>query len=512
MSDLEALINILPPDISVALYKNEILNDLLEVILDLGRFPEARFPNTDIVLNNREITGEDLDYVVSRLGGFGGDNRAGIERTLHRISAMRNRQGKVVGITCRVGRYVFGTSRVIGDLINTGQGVLLLGRPGVGKTTLLREVARVLADEHRKRVVIVDTSNEIAGDGDIPHLAIGRARRMQVPRPELQHGVMIEAVENHMPEVIIIDEMGTELEAVAARTIAERGVQLIATAHGNTLENLVFNPTLSDLVGGVQSVILGDEEAKRRKTRKAILERKASPAFDIVVEMHDWNRVAVHTNVAAVVDKILRGIAISPEVRLIDSAGEVGKVHQGNIRETRVVEYNKEDQAQLFKKKPRSEPMKLFPFGINKNKVEQAMREAQLPLTVVRDLSKSDIFLTTKSYYKRYPRALLDAEMLGRQIYVIRNNSFSQIEQFVRNLSASSKGKTPFASSDSAIGEAEYAVDLVRNGETAVELSPQSAYVRRLQHLLAQGHNLRSTSNGKAQNRRVTILRSPRGN
>src|SRR5207248_7909528 len=274
------------------------LEGLLETVMDLGRLPEARFAGREEILSRREVSAEDIAYVISRIGQFGGDNRAGIERTLHRISALRNRAGKVVGLTLRVGRAVYGTVVIIRDIVESGRSILLLGRPGVGKTTMLREVARVLADDLNKRVVIVDTSNEIGGDGDIPHPAIGRARRMQVRTPANQHAVMIEAVENHMPEVIIIDEIGTELEADAARTIAERGVQLVGTAHGRTLENLIANPTLSDLIGGIQTVTLSDEEARRRGTQKSVLERKAPPTFDVVMEIIDWQRLNVHINVA----------------------------------------------------------------------------------------------------------------------------------------------------------------------------------------------------------------------
>src|SRR5512137_1385545 len=287
VDDLDALLSILPPFVAEPLRQQEDLTDLLEVVMDLGRPPEARFPAREMVLSDKEVVQQDLEYVASRIGAFGDDNRAGIERTLHRISAIRNRRGRIVGLTCRVGRAVYGTVQFIEDLVQSGKSILLLGRPGIGKTTMLREVARVLADEVKKRVVVVDTSNEIAGDGDIPHPAIGRARRMQVRTPSLQHAVMIEAVENHMPEVIVIDEIGTELEAQAARTIAERGVQLVGTAHGNTLENLMLNPTLSDLVGGIQSVTLGDEEARSRGTQKSILERKSPPTFDIVVEIQE---------------------------------------------------------------------------------------------------------------------------------------------------------------------------------------------------------------------------------
>ena len=270
--DLERLLALLPDAVQERCEPEEARDQLLEVVLDLGRVPEARYPGPCHCAGPRLcLERQDLQEVVNRLGQFGADNRAGIERTLHRISAIRNRRGEVIGLTCRVGRAVFGTVAMVRDLLDTGRSLLLMGRPGVGKTTALREIARVLADDLQKRVVVIDTSNEIAGDGDIPHPAIGRARRMQVARPELQHQVMIEAVENHMPEVIVIDEIGTELEAQAARTIAERGVMLVATAHGNALANLIKNPTLCDLVGGIESVTLGDEEARRRRSQKTVL-------------------------------------------------------------------------------------------------------------------------------------------------------------------------------------------------------------------------------------------------
>src|SRR5437660_10224927 len=321
--DPDQLLEVLPPHICDPLQALQDRRELLEVVMDLGREPEARMPGREVLLSTHSVREEDIDYVIQRIGEFGDDNRAGIERTLHRISAIRNREGRIVGITCRVGRAVYGTVAIIRDLVESGRSILMMGRPGVGKTTLLREAARVLADDLRKRVMIVDTSNEIGGDGDIPHPAIGQARRMQVPTPALQHSVMIEAVENHMPEVIVIDEIGTELEAAAARTIAERGVQLVATAHGNELENLMMNPTLSDLVGGIQSVTLGDEEARRRGTQKSILERKAPPTFDVVVEIQSWERVAVHGDVAETVDSMLRGYRMPAEVRELGDDGEV---------------------------------------------------------------------------------------------------------------------------------------------------------------------------------------------
>ena len=327
--DLEALLVTLPPAIHDAVNRLDNRSELLEIVMDLGRLPEGRFPEGEVILSTQPVTYADLEYVVERIGEFGDDNRAGIERTLHRISALRNRKGKVIGLTCRIGRAVLGSIALIRDIVERGQSILILGRPGVGKTTLLREIARVLADEANKRVVVVDTSNEIAGDGDIPHPGIGRARRMQVARTAEQHAVMIEAVENHMPQVIVIDEIGTELEAAAARTIAERGVQLVATAHGNSLGNLLVNPTLSDLVGGIQTVTLGDEEARRRHTQKSILERKAPPTFDVVVEQQSWQELVVHLDVADTVDSMLRGQTIVAEERTRDE--ETGRVSARRI-------------------------------------------------------------------------------------------------------------------------------------------------------------------------------------
>ena len=327
--DLEALLVTLPPDIHDAVNRLENRSELLEIVMDLGRLPEGRFPEGEVILSTQPITYADLEYVVERIGEFGDDNRAGIERTLHRVSALRNRKGKVVGLTCRIGRAVLGSIALIRDIVEQGQSILILGRPGVGKTTLLREIARVLADEANKRVVVVDTSNEIAGDGDIPHPGIGRARRMQVARTVEQHAVMIEAVENHMPQVIVIDEIGTELEAAAARTIAERGVQLVATAHGNSLDNLLVNPTLSDLIGGIQTVTLGDEEARRRHTQKSILERKAPPTFDVLVEQQSWQELIVHRDVADTVDSMLRGQAVVAEERTRDE--ETGRVSMRRV-------------------------------------------------------------------------------------------------------------------------------------------------------------------------------------
>ncbi len=495
--DMDALLDILPPHIKRPLTQRKDTSELLEVVLDLGRTPEARFPEREVVLNDKEIEEADIDYVVARIGTFGEDNRAGIERTLHRISAIRNRRGRIVGLTCRVGRAVSGTIQVIEDLVRSGQSVLLLGRPGIGKTTMLREVARVLADDAGKRVIIVDTSNEIAGDGDIPHPAIGHARRMQVATPTLQHAVMIEAVENHMPEVIVIDEIGTELEAMAARTIAERGVQLVGTAHGNTLENLMMNPTLADLVGGIQSVTLGDEEARRRGTQKSILERKSPPTFDIVVEIQERDKVAIHPDVGEAVDALLRASPPGTELRWLDEKGEI-KVEKTEVEPPRPAR---------GKRAADKKPVRLYIFGVNRARLLQVGRELHLDLEVVDNLKNASLFVTSKSYYRRRPQIVRDAESARLPIYVLRANTPPQMRQLLGTLyPRHDEGKAgPFTT---ALHEAEEAVAQVQEGEeAAVELSPQSSYIRRLQHLIAQRGDLASRSSGRDPNRRVRIYK-----
>ncbi|MBA7469857.1 hypothetical protein ES707_05131 [subsurface metagenome] len=496
--DLDALLEILPSPIQQPLRQQKDIHELLEVILDLGRTPEARFPHREMVLNPKEVDQPDIDHIATRISSFGDDNRAGIERTLHRISAIRNRKGRIVGLTCRVGRAVFGTIKIIEDLVQSGKSIMLLGRPGVGKTTMLREVARVLADDLKKRVIIVDTSNEIAGDGDIPHPAIGHARRMQVTTPTKQHAVMIEAVENHMPEVIVIDEIGTELEAQAARTIAERGVQLVGTAHGNTLENLMMNPTLADLIGGIQSVTLGDEEAKRRRTQKSILERMSLPTFNIVVEIQDWDKVAIHPDVGEAVDAILWGQPIASEIRWLDDTGEV-----------RI----EKEVPPTTKKPTRGEPLvketktyKLYLFGINRGRLEQVAKERQLTLDIVNNLNEANLFVTSKSYYRRKPQKVKDAEVADLPTYVLKSNTPHQIRQLLNTLYPAPKPERADYFK-LALNEAEEAVGRVKEGEETVELSPQSAYIRRLQHLIAERNTLSSQSTGKDPHRRVRIYR-----
>jgi stage III sporulation protein SpoIIIAA len=505
IDDIEALLNVLPPDIRSALDSANRKEELLEVVLDLGRLPEARFTTREITLSDREITAEDIEFVTSRISDFGDDNRAGIERTLHRISAIRNREGRIVGLTCRVGRAVYGTVDIIRDIVESGKNILLLGRPGVGKTTMLREVARILA-EH-KRVVVVDTSNEIAGDGDIPHPAIGRARRMQVPTPSLQHEVMIEAVENHMPEVIIIDEIGRQLEAEAARTIAERGVQLIGTAHGNTLDNLMMNPTLSDLVGGIQAVTLGDEEARRRGTQKSVLERKAPPTFDVVVEIQDWQRLAVRHDVAAAVDAILRGRALPAELRYRDDEGGIHKEEavlqptgeREHLTETPPVpSWEEEEGVRKFR------TVRVFAYGVSQNRLRQAARSLQLPVLLVSDLGEAEVMITLRSYYRRRARVVTDAERRGTPVYVLRSNTVPQMEMCLLDVFGVDRSELndPYVR---ALEEARQAIEQIAAGASSVELSPQNAYVRRQQHKMARQAQLLSRSRGKEPRRRVRI-------
>jgi len=505
--DLDLLVDSLAPHIGDPIRLRPDKHELLEVVMDLGRLPEARFPGREVALSEREVTESDIEYVVSRISEFGEDNRAGIERTLHRISCIRNRRGRIVGLTCRVGRAVFGTIATIEDIIRVGESVLLLGRPGVGKTTMLREVARVLADEMNKRVIIVDTSNEIAGDGDIPHPAIGSARRMQVARPQMQHAVMIEAVENHMPEVIVIDEIGTELEALAARTIAERGVQLVGTAHGNTLENLMANPTLSDLIGGIQSVTLSDEEARRRGTQKSILERKAPPTFPVVVEIQNWDRVSIHRGVAETVDAILRGYRLPVEVRELGGEGEVHRLSEAEVQAAaqQAALAERPALAQAAPAAP-ARGQRIYPFGISRKRLLQAVRDTSSGAAIAERLEDADVVLTDRSYYRRKPLALQEAEARGIPIYVLRSSTLLQMQQALLSLRGPSRDPVL-----EAISEAEEAIHTVLQQDRPVELAPQRAYVRRLQHELAQRFNLTSQSRGREPQRRVRILPGGRG-
>jgi stage III sporulation protein SpoIIIAA len=534
--DLHALLGVLPPSVAAAVTQANNSDNLLEIILDLGRLPTARFVDRELGLSQIEVSHDDINYVVERIGEFDADNRAGLERTLHRISAIRNRRSHIVGLTCRVGRAVYGTIDIIQDLIESGQSILILGRPGIGKTTMLREAARILAET--KRVIIVDTSNEIGGDGDVPHPAVGSARRMQVAKPSLQHEVMIEAVENHNPEVIVIDEIGRELEALAARTIAERGVQLIGTAHGKTLENLLLNPTLSDLVGGIESVTLSDEEAHRRGTQKTVLERRAPPTFSMLIELQERDRLALHPDVAASVDALVRGHPLLPEIRSRDAEGVIhsqkppaptarsstATVRAGS-RSTETMPFNRQittpparqstPTGELLSTETTGEapslaglqPVRIYPYGVARNRLIQAAKHMGVPALVVRELDEAQVLITLRSYYRDHQQPIMEAEERSMPIYMLRANTINQIQQFLVDLFNLPGDYVPASSMDDYTGQTQEAISAVLNGERWVDLPPAAADVRRLQHQLAREAQLVSHSYGKEPNRRVRIFR-----
>ncbi|MBP6472263.1 MAG: AAA family ATPase [Chloroflexi bacterium] len=551
--DLEALLTILPLRVRHKIEEIGRQHELLEIVMDLGRIPTARYVDGEILLNSTEISQVEIDGVVASIGDFDDDNRTGIARTLHRISGIRNRRGQVVGLTCRVGRAVYGTIDIIADIVAEGHSILLLGRPGVGKTTMLREMARVLAEQ--KRVVIVDTSNEIGGDGDIPHPAVGRARRMQVSRPSHQHETMIEAVENHNPEVIVIDEIGREREAEAARTINERGVQLIGTAHGNNLENLLLNPTLSDLVGGIESVTLSDEEARRRGTQKTVLERRAPPTFDVLIEIQSRQQLLVHRDVTTSVDAMLRGQPFDVEMLSRDDQGNIHKEQQTMLvtssavtgrreplpdRETRTPRDSRSvqrtDRSRSSETSPRTpngangrirldtsapEPvstaddgpqerkgLNIYVFGIARNRLYQAAKQLKTRIDIVENLADADVYLTLKSYYRKQRKLVSQAEHMRIPVYVLRANTVSQMESFlVQVLDLDVKSEDPF---DVAVTEAERAIQQVLTGQNSVDLTPVSSSVRRYQHQMARQANLVSHSYGKEPQRFVRIFNERR--
>lgn len=525
-NDLDRLIEILPEKVRKHI-NYEQMEDVIEIVLDIGRTPEVRHAGGRIeYLGTETVSDDDISYITSRIQEFTSDNRSGIPGTLHRISAIRNRQGKVIGLTCRIGRVVTGTIACIKDICMMNKSILFLGRPGVGKTTKLREISRLVADELGKRVVVVDTSNEIAGDGDTPHPAIGHARRMQVTQPEFQKDIMIEAVENHTPEVIVVDEIGTEAEAQAARTIAERGVMLIATAHGNSLESLIKNPTLSDLVGGIQSVTLGDDEARRRASQKTVLEREKQPTFDIVIEILDRNTLAVYKDTAEAVDYILRGWPIRPEIRKVDKTYDAQPAvppkqeekHEPTIGE-QINKLEKKIQPAdslkfSFSRQKYVEEAKdfkkIYLYAVSRSIVEKVIERLDLKAEVTRNLDDADIVLAHKNFAKGGARILSTANDYRIQVFYIKTNSMAQIQKVLKDAlqitEASETLQGYYDDAERALDEAKAAINKILAGADNIELQPQNQQIRKLQHELVEQHNLISKSVGEGDQRHLRIV------
>ena len=523
-NDLDKLIHILPERIRQHLTYDK-MEDVIEIVLDIGRTPEIRHATGKIeYIGCDTVVDDDIEFITSHVQEFTSDNRSGIPGTLHRISAIRNRQGKVIGLTCRIGRVVTGTIACIKDFCMMGKSILFLGRPGVGKTTKLREISRLVADELQKRVVVVDTSNEIAGDGDTPHPAIGHARRMQVRQPEFQKDIMIEAVENHTPEVIVVDEIGTEAEAQAARTIAERGVMLIATAHGNSLENLIKNPTLSDLVGGVQSVTLGDDEAKRRASQKTVLEREKQPTFDIVIEILDRNTLAVYKNTSEAVDYILRGWPIRPEIRKVDKTyddkpSETPKVEEKTntiVEEIHKLEQkiNPDDSLKFsFSRQKYVEEVKKFRkvylYAVSRSIVEKIIERLDLNVEITRNIDEADIVIAHKNFAKGGAKILSTANDYRLRVFYIKTNSMAQIQKVLKEALDITEVETLqgyYDDAERALDEAKSAINKILAGAEHVELQPQNQQIRKLQHELVEQHNLISKSVGEGAQRHLKIV------
>ncbi|XP_014494549.1 uncharacterized protein ycf45 isoform X1 [Vigna radiata var. radiata] len=510
--ELGRLLSLLPEEMRRRVSDHAELPQLIEVVMDLGRKPLARFPSGDFVISEYPITVQDIEHATAQVGDFAVDNRAGISRTLHRISAIRNRKGTIIGLTCRAGRAISGSAMLLQDLIKDGASLLLIGPPGVGKTTIIREIARMLANDYKKRVMIVDTSNEIGGDGDIPHAGIGNARRMQVPNSDAQHKVLIEAVENHMPQVIVIDEIGTKLEAMAASTIAQRGIQLVATAHGITIENLIMNPSLEMLVGGIQSVTLGDEEASRRGVQKTVLERKGPSTFSCGVEIISKTELRIHRSLEATVDAILSGRFPNVEIRKMKSQEQEEILDDGPISDSSLqkngeimfeeVTKGADDQTSqnesLFKLPvdlvedswEHKSPLSLFCYGILDATVIQGIKQLKIndaAIQLTDNISEANALLALQSKLKKNPGIQAAAKSHDIPIYVTKTSSLEHVTKALRALlSDYEDGIKDFEVTDKikslemidALEEARMAIEhtVILKGEPA-DLLPRSSHI-----------------------------------
>ena len=451
-NNLEKLIENLPFFLQTDFDQYDSKDELIEIILDLGRRPEIRFIHNTEYLSQKIISWQDIDYITKRLTKFTDENRAGLEHTLHRVSCIRNRQFLINGLTCRVGRESKNTVFVIQDLLESKKSILILGKPGVGKTTIIRETAKILANEMGKRVIIIDTSNEIAGSSDIPHSGIGRARRMQVPKTELQHQIMVEAVENHMPQVIIIDEIGTELEVLATRTIAEKGVQLIGTTHGNCLENLIRNPILTDLIGGIQYVTLSDDEARRRKTQKTILERKAYPAFKIIVEINNLNSWTIYENVMDSIDLLLndnfkihqtRLFSLSKDIKIKCKSYKESLVKNQNnliytsnrtksfqfVEKNKIVTYQTENEKYL---KLKSKNLLIYPYSISIHLLKEVLCKLGFQCTLTNEIKQANLIIGLTKHLRKNFKLVNLAKQKNIPIYALNEINLYQVTKLIQ--------------------------------------------------------------------------------
>ncbi|XP_057979241.1 protein SEEDLING PLASTID DEVELOPMENT 1 [Malania oleifera] len=555
VSELELFLELVPLRMRNQLVRHSEIEELIEVVMDLGRKPLARFPSGDFVISEQPVKLEDLRHAISKVSEFSDDNRSGIDRSLHRISAIRNRKMQIIGLTCRVGRAVSGSAEIIHDLVEGGGSILVIGPPGVGKTTLIREIARMVADEHMKRVVIVDTSNEIGGDGDVPHSGIGGARRMQVPNANMQHNVMIEAVENHMPETIIIDEIGTELEALAASTIAQRGVQLVGTAHGMTIDNIIKNPSLQILVGGIESVTLGDEEARKRKVQKTILERKGSPTFTCAVEMISRTECRVHHRLDATVDAILTGKPPLFEVRHINAQAnnslQPTPTHERNHLEASVLTSNEgknaavesdekdEDDPPNHSKKwgrnesvtRRSSPVCVYPYKILEADILEvaSVMGVEDEFDATDDIEAADAILVSSSEMKKNPWIRGVAKFHHLPVFVIKSNTMAQMVKAIRmilgmeyfgsisrqplkdsfdiEIEDDAPIRKPSLEEIDALEEVRLAIEyIVIPGGEPVELLPRRSDIIARQLELVESYRLAAENSGTDLNPRLQIL------